>query len=558
MRILFEGEQYDITLLMSLFDDSKFYSFQTNTGIINSVGYYHSFSKNSLVYMLPKVFVNNGIITRGVSPQELSLIEIKFSFNHDDEFGWARKLSLLFYKSLIEFRKRNEENSLINNDQNFELNTNLGVKEYSYLDLVLSFINFYRKNKNIILFYKKDYSASHFKKPKWEKTIRKSTPLINSKNVPIYFSVNNRVNQIDDDEQLLYCFYSILNYFKKQHDVALSIDKSYGYCEGSEFDRLKVNGLKILKKIKHKYFSDVLKRMYNLCYLYFTHAQTASIKKRNENFISVKNYNIIFEDMVDKLLTEIQPSIFDLNELSLNKLKNNSDGKIIDHIFPYPSLIDENKIFYIGDSKYYKPDNKAGNLSIYKQFTYAKNIVQHNIDIFNTTGNFYSSGFRYRDELTEGYSITPNFFLFGYISDLSDFDNPLITKYDVPKKSYHFKGRLFDRDTFFILQYQINFLFVINAYTSSNSSLINQFRLTTKNIFRQNFIEFLNSADECGFEIYEKQFEPGKLSVFFEDNFRKLNGKCISIDSDKLLIAKHIEDNQLDPLLADFRLRKLL
>jgi hypothetical protein len=557
MRILFEGEQYSLTLLNSLFDDSKFYSLQGNTGIISSVGYYHSFSKNTLVYMLPKVFVINGKAFGNESTEELSVREINFSFKHDDEFGWARKLSLIFYKSLIEFRKRNEENSIVNKDKNFELSTNLGSKEYSYLDIVLSFMNFYKKNKSVIIFFKKDYTSNHFKKPNWEKTVRQTTPLINNSNVPIYYSVNNRVNTVNVDEQLLFCFFSILNYFKKEHDLAISVDKSYGYCEGAEFERLKKRGLKILKQIKHKYFSDVLKRMYNLCYLYFSQAHNASVKKKNENFISVKNYNIIFEDMVDKLLTEIPQSSFNTREGSLKQLKYNNDGKIIDHIFPYPSLIDENVIFYLGDSKYYKPENRAGNTSIYKQFTYAKNTIQYNINVFNTTGNYYSPQIRYRDELTEGYNITPNFFIFGYISDLKDFANPLISIYGEPKKSQHFKGRLFDRDTLFVLQYQINFLFVLNAYTASNSTIIDEFKLSTKNLFRQNFIDYLNSRSASEYEIYERQFGKDELSKFIEKNFKVLYGKCISVSDHKLLVGKHIDDIQLSELLLDFKLIKL-
>lgn len=133
----------------------------------------------------------------------------------------------------------------------------------------------------------------------------------------------------------------------------------------------------------------------------------------------------------------------------------------------------------------------------------------------------------------------------------------MVLKYDEPKNSYHFKGRLFDRDTLFVLQYQINFLFVLNTYTSSNSSLINEFRIKTKNRFRDNFIDYLNTPDKCKYEIYERQFEIGELPVFFEKYFRILHGKCITIDANKLLIGKHIDDRELEPILVDFRLKKL-
>ena len=98
----------------------------------------------------------------------------------------------------------------------------------------------------------------------------------------------------------------------------------------------------------------------------------------------------------------------------IKDLKKNDDGKIIDHIYDYQSLIDTSNIFYIGDSKYYKSNSEVGNLSKYKQFTYAKNVIQFNIDLLNKDKKeTYKPKIRYRDQLTEGYNITPNFFIYG-------------------------------------------------------------------------------------------------------------------------------------------------
>ncbi len=64
----------------------------------------------------------------------------------------------------------------------------------------------------------------------------------------------------------------------------------------------------------------------------------------------------------------------------LPELKNHADGKQIDHIYKYKSLIIEDEIYFVGDSKYYKPQNSVGKYSQAKQFTYAKNVIQYNID----------------------------------------------------------------------------------------------------------------------------------------------------------------------------------
>ena len=51
------------------------------------------------------------------------------------------------------------------------------------------------------------------------------------------------------------------------------------------------------------------------------------------------------------------------------------------------------------------------------------NIIQYNIDLLNETGSYYTENLRYRDKLTEGYNITPNFFIYGYINDYKNFDD---------------------------------------------------------------------------------------------------------------------------------------
>ena len=471
MKILIENEIYPIELLQEVFADPKFYKQNGLDGIITSVGYYHSFENNSLVFMLPKVFMKEEDRTVfGCSKKELVNLILDESIKHKTQYNWVRQLSVHFYKSLIEYRKRCDDTSIIHNIETFELNTNLNLKEYSYLDLLLSFVNFYKKNKNHILYKHIEYNSNQAIKPKWEKTIRKSLPILNSNNIPIYVSIINKRKTVNTEEELLTYFFSILNNFNHEHKLNLRIDKSFSIIKGKSFKNLQSNGLSKLRKIKYRYFNDTLKRMYALCEIYFSQTDKSSSKRKREDFLSVNNYNIVFEDMVDKLFSD-ELNDTEVNNVSLKDLKKNDDGKIIDHIYDYQSIIDTSNIFYIGDSKYYKSNSEAGKLSKYKQFTYAKNVIQFNIDLLNKDKDKpYKKGIKYRDEITEGYNITPNFFIYGYIEDENNFDEHLIEKKtELPIKSYHFKERLFDRDTLFVHQYKINFLYVLKAYTSFNT-----------------------------------------------------------------------------------------
>jgi hypothetical protein len=300
--------------------------------------------------------------------------------------------------------------------------------------------------------------------------------------------------------------------------------------------------------------------MYCLCEIYFSQTDKSSSKRKREDFLSVNNYNLVFEDMIDKLFSD-ELNNTQINDVTLKDLKKNDDGKIIDHIYDYKSLIDTSNIFYIGDSKYYKSNSEAGNLSKYKQFTYAKNIIQFNIDLLNKDKNKpYKTGIRYRDELTEGYNITPNFFIYGYIENEENFDDHLIEKTKpLPVKSYHYKERLFDRDTLFVHQYKINFLFVLKAYTNFNTIKTQDFRKEVKRDFRKHFMDFFNDSKCCEFEFYKcKTKTKDEYKSIVNTNFKLLNGKCYLNSLGELILAKHIEETINDTIMGEFVLVKEL
>lgn len=555
MKILIEGAYYPITTLQNIFDDPKFYTQNGLEGKIISVGYYHSFEKNELVYMLPKVFMTDDINSVfGKTKDELLNLDSIKNIKHDLKYNWIRQSSLYFYNSLLEYRNRITDSQIVNKTERFELNTNLGDQEYSYLDLLLSFVNFYKKNKNHILYKHIEYSSNQAKKPKWEKTIRKSFPIFTSNNSPVYVSIRNKKKTINTEEELLTYFFSILENFNQDHKLNLRIDKSFKIIKGNSFKSLQAIGLSKLKKIKYRYFNDTLKRMYALCEIYFSQTDKSSSKRKREDFLSVNNYNLVFEDMIDKLFSD-ELNNTEVDNVSLKDLKKNDDGKIIDHIYDYKSLIDTSNIFYIGDSKYYKSNSEAGNLSKYKQFTYAKNVIQFNIDLLNKDKNKpYKTGIRYRDELTEGYNITPNFFIYGYIENEENFDENLIEKTKpLPVKSYHYKERLFDRDTLFVHQYKINFLFVLKAYTNFNSIKTQKFREEVKRDFRKHFIDFFNDSKSCEFEFYKcKSTSLKNYELIVSENFKSLNGKCYVNMETELILSKHIEDEIEESIMENF------
>lgn len=556
MRILIEGERYPIDLLEELLGNQLFYVVSGSEGIINHVGYFHTLKLEEVVYFLPKVFYWNNLVFGQFELQHLATKKIEVSLKHNENYHWIRHLLILFYKSLATYKKRFPTSEIIEKQQSIELNSNLGNQEYTFLDLMLSFLNFYKKHPSFTTFQTVESRSKQAKKTNWAKTIRKTQPFLNEKGQPIYTQIKNKKRTENREEELIIIFLSILNHFQKVHQLPIKIDKGFQLYTGKRFVWLQKNGLKVLRKLKYKYFSDKLKRMYQLCELYLNKTDKSSIRKKKNEFITVRNYNLVFEDMVDKLFTDKNINT------EIQQLKQNKDGKIIDHLFKHQSLIDRDDIYYIGDSKYYKSNNEVKGQSLYKQFTYAKNVIQFHIDLFNK--NKLPQGLRYRDELTEGYNLSPNFFIYGFIPTdengkaIINFDNAGLDseKFEV-KSSYHFEGRLFDRDTLFVHQYQLNFLFILKAYTLPQSVNIQVFRNDTKAVFRTDFIYYFNNKSE--FLFYQKEFEEHDLKQFVNDNFRLLNGRCIRIENGKkLLIAIRQKDFlDLKEQLYDFSIFEL-
>jgi len=208
-----------------------------------------------------------------------------------------------------------------------------------------------------------------------------------------------------------------------------------------------------LLQIKYKYFSDKALHLWQLCYDFFDNAKRMNIQQERKEYLLVKSFNIVFEAIIDELLGEKNIPA---------GLKEQADGKRIDHLYSYQNLIttrNQEPVYYIGDSKYYKLGHAIGKESVYKQFTYARNIIQWNLNLFMNDDkddeelqydkrNFGNVP-KLRDDLTEGYNIIPNFFISAKMAENLSFSDQ-ISSTDREKKCFntqHFNDRLFDRDT---------------------------------------------------------------------------------------------------------------
>ena len=273
-----------------------------------------------------------------------------------------------------------------------------------------------------------------------------------------------------------------------------------------------------LRQIKYKYFSDKALELWNLCYAFFDEARQVQVSSEKKEYLLVKSFYIVFEAIIDELIGD--------NPLPDGMEKRQDDGKIVDHLYTAKSLIEgkQSPTYYIGDSKYYKMGHSLGSESVYKQYTYAKNVIQYNINLWNNE-QAPSSGIRLRDDVTEGYDIIPNFFISAKMDENFDYANDGIAQTDRRTKrhpSFQFKNRLFDRDTLLLFHYDVNFLYVLSLYARNNAVQKSAWKTKIRLRFRSEIQDWLQQD----YDFYAMQARQGvDAEEYFKAHFQEVLGK---------------------------------
>lgn len=520
MRILFEEHHYPISVLQEHLDAGYY----TNVGADNAkttfVGYYYSQRLNDSVFILPKVFIqiqedNKRELVFGQEPEKIiDLTEAKID---EKDKNIIFTLSVWIYLAIKRYAENNAKTDIAFNEHVQNVISGAGESSATYIDIILQLIRFHREHGQLLAFTTM-MSKKHNHRVCWTKTINRRQPILQN-NVPIYMDTICKTKELDLDEELIVLFYSVLKYLQQKFYFSLTFELNYNLYPASKIESLieSGGGMALLKQIRHKYFKDVFVQLWKLLYIFFDKSNQVESSTAKPDVLIAKDFDRVFEVMVDQLVSDSETA----------NLKNLKDGKIIDHIFRYKSVISEDpkdKVYYILDSKYYKAGSSLDKKSIYKQFTYAKNILQDNVGkvlINNDNQTTKEDKLLYRDELTEGYDVTPNFFIRGNVSyDNNEYilDQLMLEATDNTYHASHFDNRLFDRDTLMALEYNANFLYILISYVQDHQDS------GIKETFRNAFIQKLNEK----YVFYEIDFKTeDELERFVKQNFKELNGKII-------------------------------
>ena len=527
MKIILEEYPYDIALISPILSERYYVPLQNQRCKIIYIGYYFEPDMNEPVMILPKVFIENNKVFGKYSPEEIFDLDqspaTREDLRKDGKLDFLFSITTWHYLAIRQFQKRQRANTITEHSDIANVISTLGEKDVTEFDLIQSLIRFNRENQALFTFIKKTNSAQN-QQISWHKTIAKKMPVLQDGS-PVYVDNLTKQKMVNYDEELLVILSSVLSHFNQKYYLQIPINPLFTPYKNRELENLMKRGTVILKQIKYKYFSDKLLKLWDLLYAFFVRQNKIKSKKHHKEILLVRDFNIVFEDMIDSLLSE--PNL-------PQHLKIHKDGKEIDHIYPYQDLLTtQDQIYHIGDSKYYKDDSQTGKNAIAKQYTYAKNVIQYNVDILNENKPLINS-IRYRDELTEGYNITPNFFISAVVDSKLNFQQDgLDFKADF-NQNKHFSDRLFDRDTLILQTYNINFLYVIHAYVANSQAQKEKFKNSTRNRFRKKIVRFL---DEW-YNFYKVK-PNGDLTEFVAQNFRNLAGKMYRPSGweDKILLA---------------------
>ena len=527
MRILIEEYQYEVADIKDVLHGIDPLTNIEGKVSIHYVGYYYNSLLRDCVFILPKVLLHGGespsdgpeLVFGKYKPEDIANLGENNPLSQQER-DFIYKFAVWIYRAIVVYKNdKQNDSSIIYHAKIAQVDKGQRRLSNTYLDILLSLIQFNRENQNFFFFILKNLHSG-FNKINWTRTISTTTAIV-QKNRPIYLNPVNKKRKINFDEELLVIFFSILNYIGYTYGFSKEINCQFDLIKGKQFETyLKGYGKTRLLQIKYKYFSDKALELWRLCFAFFDESRQVFINTEQKEYLLVKNFYVVFEAIIDELIGD--------KPLPDGMDKRQEDGKIVDHLFTAQSLIDrdDKQTYYIGDSKYYKMGHELGPEAVYKQYTYARNV---------------DSGVKLRDDVTEGYNVIPNFFISAKVSESFDYSDDGIDKTDRrhnKHKKVQFKNRLFDRDTLLLFHYDVNFLFVLSLYARDNTTQKAKWKQNIRAKFRKEIQEWL----QTDYDFYAMQAHPGvDAKKYIKEHFQDVLGKIYTPFKDKTVFSLALE-----------------
>ena len=557
MRVLIEEYKYQAADVKDILHGINALENIEGYVTLNYVGYFYNTELRDCVFILPKVLLETidkkDLVFGKYPPEEILNIDTNKAVTQTEK-NFIYEFAVWIYRAIVVFQNSHKDSNIVFHKKIIKVGKGGRKLSNTFLDILLALLQFNKDNQSFFFFVLRNLHSG-YNKINWTRTIGTSNAIVQD-NRPVYLNPVNKKRQINFDEELLVIFFSILNYISNHYGFSADINCNFNLIKGKQFETY-LNGLgKVrLQQIKYKYFSDKALELWDLCYAFFDTARQVRTKSTQQEYLLVKNFNIVFEAIIDELIGD--------REIPKG-LKEQEDGKRVDHMYTYKGLTtyeEDKPIYYIGDSKYYKRGNQVGKESVYKQFTYARNVIQWNLNLFMNVDAVDSEWMgkvpMLRDDVTEGYNIIPNFFISARLNKELSYkeDIEIADKKQTYFSNKQFENRLFDRDTLLICHYDVNFLYVVSLYARNNAIQKDNWKAKVREMFRTEIQRILSEK----FEFYAMTAHPDvNAEIYIKEHFQEVLGKIYTPYSNKNIFSlaletdeKYKEDNA--NLLAELR-----
>ena len=548
MYILFEEHQYESHLVEKVLKDIYVLQDVDKKVSVQYVGYFYNPHLRDCVFILPKVLLTEQETLVGVKQKSGEPVTPEMVLDPQGQVKLSKEyrkfiyeFSVWIYRTLNVFYKANPKSKAILYKHRPQAGKGHRHQAKTYLDIVLSLITFNQENRDFVLFTIKNLHRGN-NKINWSRTISHSQAFVQDKDV-VYLNPVNKKRIVNYEEELFVIFYSILNYLNGAYGFRTPINIQYELICGKQFKQyMQGMGKTRLMKIRYKYFSDKALQLWDLCFAFFENSYRIAINTNAQEYLLAKSFNVVFEAMIDELIGTPHHDI-------PKGLADQDDGKRVDHMYTDLALTSaeaqtNREVYYIGDSKYYKSGHPLTSESIYKQYTYARNVIQWNVNLFASDDSQFDedekknrkedkkrfSKIHLQDNsLTEGYDVIPNFFISAFVNNDLKYNvqenirpHKDKNKEHCTKVSYQFSDRLFDRDTLFLSQYDVNFLYVLFLYARNKANEKSQW----KEHVRKKFRDEIRAVIQKEFMIYAMRARLGvDGALYLQQHFYDLNGR---------------------------------
>ena len=543
MRILIEEHKYQAADVKDILHGIDALESVEGYVSLNYVGYFYNTELKDCVFILPKVLLEDKdgkeLVFGKHDPTDIINLDIQNPLS-ETEKKFIYEFAVWIYRAIVVFQQGNKESGIVYHKKIIQAGKGSRKLSNTFLDILLALIQFNKDNQSFFFFILRNLHSG-YNKINWTRTIGTTNAIVQD-NRPIYLNPVNKKRQINFDEELLVIFFSILNYIGDQYGFPKDINCNFNLIKGKQFDTYRKGLGKVrLQQIKYKYFSDKALELWELCYAFFENANKVFTNKDQQEYLLVKNFNIVFEAIIDELV----------GDRDIPKgLKEQEDGKRVDHMYTYKGLTtheEDKPIYYIGDSKYYKIGNQIGKESVYKQFTYARNVIQWNLNLFmngdKADAEWLGKVPMLRDETTEGYNVIPNFFISARLNEELSYKEEIekTSKKHTHFGNKHFENRLFDRDTLLICHYDVNFLYVVSLYARNNTLQKDAWKEKVRGIFRKEIQAVLKEK----YKFYAMTAHPDvDAKTYIKEHFQDMLGKVYSPYSEEGVFSLALDNDK--------------